>query len=118
MNSTPQTPAPTAVTTPTAARNTGLITLAFVLLTILVTQAQPLIAQVGGGNSAHAGMVSQAGSLTVMTADAGSDDVLLVLEGRTEELLVYRSDRNGMQLQQRMAVPKLFQDARAMSLGR
>ena len=53
-----------------------------------------------------------------MTANAGVDDLLLVLEGRSEELLVYRADRNGTQLHQRLNVPKLFEDARAMAQGR
>ncbi len=95
----------------------GLWASAFVLLVLILIQAQPLLAQglIGGGHTANAGMVSQVGSITVMTADAGSDDVLLVLEGRGEELFVYRTDHNGMQIQQRLAVPKLFQDAKAMS---
>jgi hypothetical protein len=89
---------------------------AFVLLALVLMQAQPLLAQaLGGEHGSHGGMVSQVGQLTVLTADAGAEDVLLVLEGRGEELFVYRADRNGVQLQQRMAVPKLFQDARMMS---
>jgi len=94
---------------------------AFVLLVLVLMQAQPLMAQLGGhaaeAHAAQGGMVSQVGQLTVLTADAGGDDVLLVLEGRSEELFVYRADRNGVQLQQRMAIPKLFQDAR-MTSGR
>lgn len=95
----------------------GLWASAFVLLVLILIQAQPLLAQglLGGGHSASAGMVSQVGSITAMTADAGNEDVLLVLEGRGEELFVYRTERSGMQLQQRLAVPKLFQDAKAMS---
>jgi hypothetical protein len=95
----------------------GLWASAFILLVLVMIQAQPLLAQglLGGGHTASAGMVSQAGSVTVMTADAGNDDVLLVLEGRGEELFVYRTSRDGMQIQQRLAVPKLFQDAKAMS---
>src|SRR5262245_58069863 len=88
---------------------------AFVLLALVLMQSQPLLAQLGAGHAAQGGMVSQVGPLTVMTADAGADDVLLVLEGRSEELYVYRADRNGVQLQQRLAIPKLFQDARMMS---
>jgi hypothetical protein len=96
---------------------TGLWASAFVLFALIMIQAEPLIAQQGGvlGKSAQAGMVSQVGQITVMTADAGSDDVLLVLEGRSEDLYVYRTDRNGIQLQQRMPVSKVFQDAKVMS---
>jgi hypothetical protein len=102
---------------PATRRSSLLWVSAFVLLALLLMQAQPLLAQLGGGGGGHAqgGMVSQVGPLTVLTADAGGDDVLLVLEGRSEELFVYRADRNGVQLQQRMAIPKLFQDARMMS---
>lgn len=88
---------------------------ALVLLGLVMLQGQPLLAQLGDHGGGHGGMVSQVGPLTVLTADAGSDDVLLVLEGRSEELFVYRADRNGIQLQQRLAIPKLFQDARMMS---
>jgi hypothetical protein len=94
----------------------GLWASAFVLLALIMIQAQPLLAQQGIlGHSAQGGMVSQVGPLTVLTADASGEDVLLVLEGRSEELFVYRSDRNGVQLQQRLGVQKLFQDARVMS---
>jgi hypothetical protein len=95
----------------------GLWASAFILFALVLIQAQPLLAQPFGQHAAQAGMVSQVGQLTVLTADAGNDDVLLVLEGRSEELFVYRTDRNGIQLQQRMQVPKLFQDAKALSLG-
>ena len=90
---------------------------AFVLIALLLIQAQPLLAQPFAQHSAQGGMVSQVGQLTVMTAEAGNDDVLLVLEGRSEELFVYRADRNGVQLQQRLQVPKLFQDAKALAIG-
>ena len=100
-----------AQTGPRPAR--GLWVLAFVLMALIVIQAG---AQQGfGGRTANAGMVSQVGSVTVMTADAGNDDVLLVLEGRSEELYVYRTSRTGMEIQQRLAVSKLFQDAKVMS---
>ena len=90
---------------------------AFVLVALIVVQANAFLQPFDQGNQAKAGMVSQSRQLTVMTADAGAEDLMLVLEGRTEELFVYRSDRNGMQLQQRLSIPKLFQDARAMAQG-
>jgi hypothetical protein len=102
---------------PVRRSHTALWASAFVLFALILIQAQPLIAQQGAfrGTAQAAGMVSQVGPLTVMTADAGSDDVLLVLEGRSEDLYVYRSDRNGVQLQQRLSIPKLFTDAKMMS---
>lgn len=73
----------------------------------------------GGGSSAHAGMVSQAGQHTIMTADAGNEDLLLMLDERSEELLVYRTDANkGVQLFQRLRLPEVFIDARARATGR
>lgn len=91
---------------------------AFVLLGLIVLQVQGL-AQIQGGSAAHAGMVAQTGPLTALTADAGGgEDLLLVLEGRSEELIVYRTDRNGTLLHQRLPIPKLFEDARAMNQGK
>jgi hypothetical protein len=68
--------------------------------------------------SARADLVSQVGGLTVLTSDAGGDDVLLVLDSRNEELFVYKTtNNNGIQLAQRYSVPQLFIDARARALG-
>lgn len=68
---------------------------------------------------AQAGMVSSSGQLTVLTAEASNEDLLVVLDGRGEDLYVYRTDaRNGMQLFQKLAVPQLFAEARAKNLGR
>lgn len=73
----------------------------------------------GGGGSAHAGMVSQAGQHTILTADASNEDLVLVLDERSEELLVYRTDINkGVQLFQRLRLPEVFVDARARATGR
>jgi len=68
---------------------------------------------------AQAGMVSSSGQLTVLTAEASNEDLLIVLDGRGEDLYVYRTDaRNGMQLFQKLSVPQLFSEARAKNLGR
>ena len=68
---------------------------------------------------AQAGMVSSSGQLTVLTAEASNEDLLILLDGRGEDLYVYRTDaRNGMQLFQKLAVPQLFSEARAKNLGR
>jgi hypothetical protein len=68
---------------------------------------------------AQAGMVSSSGQLTVLTAEASNEDLLVILDGRGEDLYVYRTDaRNGMQLFQKLAVPQLFSEARAKNLGR
>jgi hypothetical protein len=67
---------------------------------------------------AQAALVSQTGGLTVMTADGGSQDLLMILDGRNEDLLVYRTDsQQGLQLMQRYSVPQVFTDARSRSQG-
>jgi hypothetical protein len=67
---------------------------------------------------AEAGLVSLAGGLTVLTAGAGNEDVLVVLDERNERLMVYRTDaRQGVQLMQQIPLQELFAEARARSLG-
>jgi hypothetical protein len=67
---------------------------------------------------AHAGLVSRAGGLTVLTAGAGNEDVLVVLDERNEMLLTYCTDpRLGLQLMQKIPLQELFREARARSLG-
>lgn len=67
---------------------------------------------------AEAAIVSQTGGLTVLTADGGTQDLLMILDGRNEDLLVYRTDsQQGLQLVQRFSVPQIFSDARSRSLG-
>ncbi|MCA9293603.1 MAG: hypothetical protein KDA20_07300, partial [Phycisphaerales bacterium] len=58
---------------------------AFVIMAMIVTQASRL----GLGSAAYAD-VSKAGDLTTLTAAArNNDDILLVLDGRTETLSAY-----------------------------
>jgi hypothetical protein len=64
------------------------------------------------------GVVAQTGGLTVLTSEAGNEDLLVVLDARNEELFIYRSDlKVGMQLLQRYPVAQLFTDARARTIG-
>jgi hypothetical protein len=54
----------------------------------------------------------------VLTAGAGNEDVLVVLDERNERLMVYRTDaRQGVQLMQQIPLQELFAEARARSLG-
>ena len=58
---------------------------AFVIMALIVTQASRL----GLGTAAYAD-VSKAGDLTTLTAAArNNDDILLVIDGRTETLSAY-----------------------------
>lgn len=68
---------------------------------------------------AQAEMVSATGSITALTADAVKEEVLVVLDGRTETLQVFRSEpQHGVQLLQTLSVRQLFADARARAQGR
>jgi len=79
-----------------------------------------ILAQTGRniGSAARAEMVSGSGGYTVMTADGGTDEVLLVLDERNEELFVYRvENQRSVDLQERVSLTKLFADARAAARG-
>lgn len=68
---------------------------------------------------AAAGVVTQTGGYTALTAETGSEEVLLVLDGNREQLLVYRVDgMSSVVLMQRLGLPGVFSDARAKILGR
>jgi hypothetical protein len=87
--------------------------------TLLVLQTLAGAPPLGGGGSAHAGMVGQVSQHTILAADASNEDLVLVLDGRNEEVFVYRTDMNkGMQLFQRLSLPQVFIDAKGRANGR
>ncbi len=62
--------------------------------------------------------VSQSGDYTALTCDGGNEDILVVLDGRTEQLFVYKVvNQTSVQLYQREDVARLFGDARAKARG-
>jgi hypothetical protein len=65
------------------------------------------------------GVVSRVGEYTVMTFNAGNDDVLAILDGRAEELFLYRV-RNMTEFEfiGRDNLPGLFATARKLGPGR
>lgn len=64
-------------------------------------------------------MVSHVGGITMMTSDAQTDEVLVVLDNRTETLLVYRVENvSSVELLQRASVSSMFTDARIKALGK
>jgi hypothetical protein len=64
-------------------------------------------------------MVSSVGGVTMLTTDAGTDEVLIVLDNRTEMLMVYRVNNvSAVELLQRQPVGVMFNDARIKSLGK
>lgn len=88
---------------------------AVVLGTFLTVQA---FAQLGGPAGTRSGMISQVSGYSIMTSDAGSDDIVLVLDNRNEELMVYRSEGNAIQLYQKLSLPRVFTEARTRNQGR
>ena len=87
---------------------------------MLVVQAAARVPQFGGGgSSSRAGMVSQSGPYTIMTNDTGNEDLVVVLDNRNEQLMVYRVENNkSVQLYQKLALPRLFLDAKARAAGK
>ena len=84
---------------------------AFAIVALIMVQASGL------SSPARADLVSQTGSLTALTLTTTNEDVLLVLDGRTEDLYVYRPGRNALDLLQIYKAPDLFNDARARAAG-
>lgn len=72
----------------------------------------------GSSSSRGAGMVSATGEITSMTVNTGNEDALIVLDGRTEQIYVYRAGvRDGVQILQRVDLNQAFTDARARFMG-
>ncbi len=63
--------------------------------------------------------VSRVGDYTVMTFNAGNDDVLAILDGRGEELFTYRvKNLNQFEFLGREKLPDLFGTARRIGPGK
>jgi hypothetical protein len=88
---------------------------AFVLAGLILVQAGR-----SGSSEARADLVSSVGGLTALTvAGASSEDLLLVIDGRSEELFVYRvENQQNVELQRRYSLPRMFSDARGQGPGR
>lgn len=99
----------------------GLWISAVVLAFLVVVQAGLSLGQPDGlaKASRSSGMVSRTQTATIMTADGGAEDLVLVLDSRTEVLSVYHLDiRGGLETKQRLPLPQAFLDAKASSYGR
>lgn len=80
--------------------------------------ASGLASGFGEGSPAYAGIVSEAGMTTILSTEVSNEDIVLVLDARTEELIAYRTDlQKGMELLQRINIPQVFGDARARASG-
>ncbi len=111
---------PTRLTPFTRAASAGLWILAGVLLAIVFLgdsgAMQPIVGLTG---SARAGMVATSGSYTMLTVESGNEDVLVVLDSRNENLMVYRATpQEGVQLLQRHSLSRIFGDAKSRWMGR
>ncbi len=92
---------------------------ATLLLLAVALQAAARLPQYGRGSTASAGQVSQVSGYTVMTSDANTEDILLLLDGRNEQLSVYRNENNSsVQLYQKISLPRLFSDAKTREQGK
>ena len=62
--------------------------------------------------------VTQSGDYTALTCDGGNEDILVVLDGRSEQLFVYKvQNQTSVQIMQREDVSRIFADARARTRG-
>lgn len=89
---------------------------ALVIAALVIVQAGRILT----GEPARADLVASSGSFTMLTAEvSNSNDVLLVLDGRSEELMVYRvENQNNLELYKKYNVPRMMSDARARHTGR
>jgi hypothetical protein len=100
---------------------------AFVLAGLIVVQLGRSDTATGGrgsGAALAAAMsmpdgVSRVGDYTAMTFNAGSDEVLAVLDGRGEELFLYRvKNMNDFEFLGRDSLPSVFATARKIGPGK
>ena len=102
-----------AFASPSRTGSTALWASAVVLCGLILTQASNL-----GTGQAQAGLVSQVSELTAMTVRSGSEEVLMVLDNRTEELYVYQvQNQKSVQLMEKYSVPQMFINARLRAQG-
>lgn len=90
-----------------------LILCALLLTTLLAFVAVPLVSE-----PARAEMVSSSNHLVSMTAKGGNEEVLVVIDNRSEKLMVYKiNNQASFDLMQSIDLPRLFQSARAQRTG-
>lgn len=86
---------------------------ALVLLVLILVQAAG-----SGLPSARADLVSSVGDYTMLTFDAGNDDVLLVMDGRAEELYAYRvKNQNSLELIAPYQLKAIFMETKRLGAG-
>jgi uncharacterized membrane protein len=94
---------------PAASRRTAaaLWASAAVIAALILVQGSRLT-----GETARADVVSTTGSLTVLTFEGQNEDLIAVLDARSEQIMLYRVvNRNALELQQSYSVARMFSDA-------
>jgi hypothetical protein len=121
MNTAPLSPAAESTThaAPAARRGRALATLLTRAMGVSALGLFALaVALWNPGRADAQNMVSTSRTYTAMTAQATSEELLYVLDGRAEEVFVYRTDVNkGTLLLARLSLPTAFTDARARAAG-
>ena len=93
--------------------NAALWASAVVLLVLTIIQATG-----SGIPAARADLVSSVGDYTMLTFDGGNDDVLLVMDGRAEELYAYRvKNQNSLELIAPYQLKAIFLDSKRIGAG-
>lgn len=86
---------------------------AFVLAGLIVLQAGRL-----GPHEARGDVVAGTGGLTALTFQSLNEDLLAVIDGRQEQLFVYRvANRSSLEMLAAYSLPRLFAEARARATG-
>jgi hypothetical protein len=91
---------------------------AFILLGLLVVQSGRIAAH--RSNAARADLVSRVGEFTTLTLNAqSSEDVLVVLDGRGEQIFTYRIlNQKQVELLKRYDLSTLFATGQRIGAGR
>lgn len=97
-----------------AAGNAALWASAFVVFALVLSNAGRL-----GESQARAEMIASVGEYRLMTTDGGNEEVVLVLDNRNEDLLVYKvKDQTKLELFQKLEIDRVFTDGRRAAGGR
>lgn len=81
---------------------------AAVLLVIVLSQ----IGRLAAGNMASADLVNQSGDYQMLAVHGGLDDVMMMVDQRSESVLIYRATQSGVQFFGRRDLKELFFQAR------
>lgn len=86
---------------------------AALLLALALTQIGRLV----GGTPALADLVNQSGEFQMLAVDGGVDDIVVVLDHRTESLVTYHATQNALEFLGRRDIREVFAQGR-MAAGR